>query len=205
MCLTIDDHLSWCKHVDEICRKVSLAIGALKRVRPFISKETAIQIYNALIMPYFDYCGPVWDCLSGYLSDKLQKLQNRAARIITKSRFDTSLDHLLSTLDWERLFLRQKKQKALMMFKSVNGLAPEYLQSLFSQCRSVCNFRDSQGKLTLPKPSNNYLKLSFSDSGAMLWNNMPKSLKNALSVNHSKRLIKNLALADISDSHMAIM
>ena len=27
-------------------------------------------------MPHFDYCSPVWDCLSGYLSDKLQKLQN---------------------------------------------------------------------------------------------------------------------------------
>ena len=76
--LTIDDHLSWCKHIDEICKKVSSAIGVLKRLRPFVSKETAIQIYNALIMPHFDYC------LSGYLSDKLQKLQNRAARIITK-------------------------------------------------------------------------------------------------------------------------
>ena len=72
--LTIDAQLSWGKHVEEICRKVSSAIGALKRVRPFISKETAIQIYNALIMPHFDYCSPVWDCLSGYLSDKLQKL-----------------------------------------------------------------------------------------------------------------------------------
>ena len=41
--LTIDDHLPWCKHVDEICKNVSSAIGALKRVRPFISKETAIQ------------------------------------------------------------------------------------------------------------------------------------------------------------------
>ena len=203
--LTIDDHHSWCKHVDEICKKVSSAIGALKRVRPFISKETAIQIYNALIMPHFDYCSPVWDCLSGYLSDKLQKLQNRAARIITKSRFDTSSDHLLSTLDWVRLFLRRKKQKALMMFKSMNGLAPEYLQSLFSQRRSVYNLRDSEGKLTLPKPSTNYLKRSFSYSGAMLWNNMPKSLKTAISVNHFKQLIKKLALADISDSHTAIM
>ena len=44
---------------NEICKKVSSAIGALKRVRPFISKETAIQIYNALIMPHFDYCSPV--------------------------------------------------------------------------------------------------------------------------------------------------
>ena len=135
--LTIDDRLSWCKHVDEICKKVSSAIGVLKRVRPFISKETAIQIYNALIMPHFDYCSPVWDCLSGYLSDKLQKLQNRAARIITKSPFDTSSDHLLSNLDWERLFLRRKKQKALMMFKSMNVLAPEYLQSFLSASLSV--------------------------------------------------------------------
>ena len=52
--LTIDAQLSWGKHVEEICKKVSSAIGALKRVRPFISKETAIQIYNALIMPHSD-------------------------------------------------------------------------------------------------------------------------------------------------------
>ena len=186
-------------------RRPQTSAARLKRVRPFISKETAIQIYNALIMPHFDYCSPVWDCLSGYLSDKLQKLQNRAARIITKSPFDTSSDHLLSTLDWERLFLRRKKQKALMMFKSMNGLAPEYLQSLFSQRRSVYNLRDSEGKLTLPKPSTNYLKRSFSYSGAMLWNNMPKSLKSAVSVNQFKQLIKKVALADISDSHTAIM
>ena len=96
--LAIDDHLSWCKHVDEIFQKVSSAIGVLKRVQPFISKETAIQIYNASIIPHFDYCRLVWDCLSGYLRDKLQKLQNRAARIITKSPFDTSSDHLLSSL-----------------------------------------------------------------------------------------------------------
>ena len=90
-------------------------MGALKRVRPFISKETAIQIYNALIMPHLDYCSPVWDCLSGYLSDKLQKLQNRSARVITKLPFDASSNDLLSTLRWERLSLRRKKQKALMM------------------------------------------------------------------------------------------
>ena len=110
--LTIDAHLSWGEHVEEICKKVSSAIGALKRVRPFISKETAILIYNTLILPHFDYCSPVWDCLSGYLSDKLQKLQNRAARVITKSPFDASSNHLLSTLNWERLSLRRKKQKA---------------------------------------------------------------------------------------------
>ena len=181
-------------------------VAFLRQLHPceyIISKGIAIQIYNALIMPHFDYCSPVWDCLSGYLRDKLQKLQNRAARVITKLPFDTSSNYLLSTPNWEGLFLRRKKQKGLTMFKTVNGLAPHHLQSLFSQHHSVYNLRDSEGKLTLPKPSTNYLKRSFSYSGAMLWNNFPKCLKNAVSVNNFKHIIKNVA--DISDCHTAIM
>jgi len=86
-----------------MCQKVSSAIGALKRVRPFIPKKLSIQIYNALIVPYFDYCSPVWECLSRYPSNnyKLQKLQNRAARVITTLPFDTNSNHLLTTLHWE--------------------------------------------------------------------------------------------------------
>ena len=175
--LTIDAHLSWSKHVEEICKKVSSAIGALKRVRPFIWKGTAIQIYNASIMPHFDYYSPLWDCLSGYLSDKLQKLQNLAARVITILPFDTSSNYFLLTLDWERLLLRRKNQKALTMFKTMNALATDYLQRLYSQRHSVYNLRDSEGKLTLRKPNTNYLKRSFSYIGAILWNNLPKCLK----------------------------
>ena len=80
--LTIDAQFSWSKHVDKICKKASSAIGALKRVRTFFSTDVAVQIYNALILPHFDYCSPVCDCMSGYLSDTLQKLQNRAVRVI---------------------------------------------------------------------------------------------------------------------------
>ena len=109
--ITIDARLSWSKHVEDICKNVSSAIGALKRVPSYISKGTAVQIYNALIMPHFDYCNPVWDYLTGSLSDKLQKLQNRAARVITKLAFDTSLNYFLSTLDWERLFFDERNRK----------------------------------------------------------------------------------------------
>ena len=50
----IDAQVTWSKHVEEICKKIFSAIGALKRVRPFIPKEASIQNYNALIVPYFD-------------------------------------------------------------------------------------------------------------------------------------------------------
>ena len=80
------------------------------------------------------------------------------------------------------------------MYKTMNDLAPEYLQSLFSQRQSAYNLRNSEGRLTLSKPSTNYLKRSFSYSGAMLWNNLPKNLKNAASVEHFKRNIKKVAV-----------
>ena len=88
-----------------------------------------------------------------------------------------------------------------MMYKTMNDLAPEYL-SLFSQRHSADNLKNSEGRLTLSKPSTNYLKRSFSYSGAMLWNNLPKNLKNAASVEHFRRNMKKVA--DISDSHTAI-
>ena len=87
--LIIDENLSWKAHINEISKKASSGIGALKRVmpRPFLSMHTAIKIYKCLIEPHFDYCSAVWDGFTQQLSKKLQKLQNRA---ITKSSYDTS-------------------------------------------------------------------------------------------------------------------
>ena len=52
-------------------KKVSSGIGALKRVRPFVSMHTAIKIYKGLIEPHFDYCSAVWDGLTQQVSEKL--------------------------------------------------------------------------------------------------------------------------------------
>jgi hypothetical protein len=54
----IDEHLSWSVglHIRKLCKKNASAIGALKRIRPFITTNTAIQVYQSLIQPHFDYC-----------------------------------------------------------------------------------------------------------------------------------------------------
>ena len=58
-----------------------------------------------------------------------------------------------------RVFVfRQKKEKALMMYKTMNDLAPEYLQSHFSQSHAAYNLRNCDGRLTLSKPGTNYFK-----------------------------------------------
>ena len=134
-------------------------------LRPFISESTALQIYQALILPHFDYCSPVWDELSVTLSDKLQKLQNRAARVIARSSYDTSASILLIRLNWHNLSTRRKKLKATLMFKIIKGLSPEYLQDLFSIRSTKYNLRDSEIKLNLPKPRTNYCKRALGYKG----------------------------------------
>ena len=163
-----------------------------------------MQIYNALILPHCDHCSPVWDCLSSHLSDTLQKLQNRAARVITKSPYDTSSSLLLNKLKWEKLSKRRQMQKALIMFNTIHKLAPKCLHQLFTPRRSEYNLRNLEGKLALPKPHTNYLKRSFSYSGALLWNNLPQEMRDTDSIGLFKRKISN-RISDISDSHTAIM
>ena len=72
--LLIKKHLSWSKHMDDKSMKISSAIGALKRVRPFTSERTALQICQSLILPHLDHCSSICDGLGVALSDKLQKL-----------------------------------------------------------------------------------------------------------------------------------
>ena len=110
-----------------------IGIGALKRLRPFICEDTAILLYRALIEPYFDYCCPVWDGLSHELADKLQKLQNRAIRVITKSDHYSSATALRGELGWDNISTRRKKQKLKLMFnfeRSVSGVPKRPIYAL---------------------------------------------------------------------------
>ena len=40
----IDEHLTWSVHIDKLCKKIASAIGVLKRIRPFITTNTAVQV-----------------------------------------------------------------------------------------------------------------------------------------------------------------
>ena len=65
------------------------------------------------------------------------------------------------------------------------------------------DFRNSVRKLNLPKPRTNYLKRSFSYSGALLWNSLPESIRAIRSTGQFKKEI-NRAL-ETFDSHSAIL
>ena len=77
------------------------------------------------------------------VSEKLQKLQNRAIRVITKSSYDTSSRCLLNSLGWDNLLVRRAKEKATLMNKCINNLAPAYLCNLFTSKTPNHYFRNA--------------------------------------------------------------
>ena len=75
----------WTPRKITLSTKASAGLGAIKRARNLIPREILIMICNAPIQPHFDYCSSVWGSISVCQSERLQKLQNRAARLINFS------------------------------------------------------------------------------------------------------------------------
>jgi hypothetical protein len=102
-------------------------------IRDFVDRKTLSSINNALIRPHFDYCSEVWDALGVGLSSRLQKLQNRAAKIIMNLRYNTPGIEAINALaiGWEPIETRRAKSKVKQMYKVLNDLAPSSLAALF--------------------------------------------------------------------------
>ena len=183
----IDERLCWSVHIDYICKKVSSAIGGLRQIREFTTKGTAITVYNGLILPWFDYCDVVWDNLPVTLAERLQKLQNRAARVVTRHGYDVRSSDILKVLNWETLEERRFRHKATMMYKVQNNYAPIYLQNLFYEKTNVHNLRNSSNQLVLGKPRTESLKKAFEYDGAKIWNQLPNDVKIVKNLSQFKR------------------
>ena len=91
----IDENLGWQTHIDKLSKKVASRIGAIRIIRPFVPPHILHYIYNALIQSHFDYRNRVWDNCGKTLFDRLQKLQSRAARVLTFSSYDADANRLI--------------------------------------------------------------------------------------------------------------
>ena len=118
----LDENLNWEKHIDYIRVKFHEVQEQLKGYGNLLIKALWLKY---IMQPYFDYCSEVWDCFNKGLSDRLQKLQIRAARMIMGLKNEHGQSAIaLKSLGWMTLEERRAQLKAKLMFKTVNGLAP---------------------------------------------------------------------------------
>ena len=77
---------------------MAAGIEAIKRIRYCVPPANLHSIYRGIVQSHFDYCNAVWNSCSKSLSNKLQRLQNRAARVLTYSNYDTDANELIKIL-----------------------------------------------------------------------------------------------------------
>lgn len=184
--INIDENLIWNTHFAYVSKKVSSNLWLLSKIKIYLSLEHRLLFYNAYIKPHFDYCSIIWGSSTNSNINNINKLQRRACKCILGNeytRLDEARDRLKILSFDETVFL----QKAKIMFKIANNIAPEYLADLF-QMRNVndsCSILRSvtHRNFLVPKPNINLFKDSLSYSGAVIWNSVPLEIKNSQSVN----------------------
>ena len=173
----LDPCLSWNDQIDHIAAKISSRLGMLRKARKIIPREACITLYNAMVLPLFDYCSVVWDSCGNMNRDYLDKLQRRAASIIEGHQVEFS--NIRHTLNWPSLQSRRDYQKCILVYKCRNSLAPEYLLNEFTQSRDYHTYNTRhRDLLRLPLAKTAKYQSSFRFSGAKTWNMLPLNLRN---------------------------
>ena len=147
---------------------------------------------NGIVEPQLRYCCSVLGACGGTKLQVLQKLQNRAARIVTNSSYDSSASALIQTLNWPTVADMIHVETACMVCKSINDLAPEYLSEIFTK-NSACsrkNLRNTATDLQVPLMKTCNGQRVFSYRGAGVWNHLDSKVKQASSFKAFKEGLK---------------
>ena len=130
--------LTWDNQIKHISTKVSNGLRMLYLARKLTdNQETLKTIYYSLVQLYFGYCHVVWGDCSKTRGEKLQKLQNRAARIITRADYSI---RSLNTSEWSNLEERRKRHLLVTMFKMFNNDCPTYLREQFHRTSEIHDY-----------------------------------------------------------------
>ena len=157
----------------------------------FLSEAIGKTLYTSIVEPHFQYCCSVWGCCNSTDSLQLQKLQNRAARIVRNSHFDAPSKPLIQSLGWKTMEEMINRQVNLAVFKCLNSIAPKYLCDIFTKntANATHGLRNTNTDVRLPLRSsaNGRKRISFRD--AKCWSGLSIEAKLTTSIKGFKCLI----------------
>ena len=93
--VTIDSNITWNIQTTNVCKKISSRIGLIRRLKNVLPNHTIHNLYYPLIQSNIENCLTVWGLSAQKYIGQLQKLQNRAARVITGNFNRSSPSHLI--------------------------------------------------------------------------------------------------------------
>ncbi len=128
----LDEHLSFNQHCNVLSNKLSKSLYCINKVKNLLSKKTLRLLYFALFHPHINYCPIILNCTSQKNKTRIQKIQKKAIRVITKSGFNAHTEQLFCEnriLNLENIILLQS---ALFMHSYIYNYAPSAFSDLWN-------------------------------------------------------------------------
>ena len=193
--LTSDEH---------IAKTVSICLHKLvqiNRIKHLLDKKTILLLMNSFVFSKLYYCSTVWSNTSKHNINKLHLVQNFAARVVLGLKKFDHISQAIKPLNWlpvnDRIYLND----AVMMYKCINKLVPDYLIEKFT-LRSQTHTRNTRqcDQLNIPRCRLTTGQRSFTYRGAKLWNNLRDNVRSSDSVKVFRKKIVNLLFSSLLHS-----
>ena len=144
----IDRKFDMERQVNSICASGYFYLKQLYHMKKYLDRDSLESVVHAFVSCRLDYCNSLLYGINKSHLDKLQRLQNCAARLVTGTRKYEHITPVLKELHWLPVRFRIQYKILLLCFKCFYGIAPSYLCDLLAPYNPSCyNFRSCSGNL----------------------------------------------------------
>ena len=194
----MDGKLSMVDHVKAICKSAYLNLRNISHVRRYLTEDATTTLIHSLVISKLDNLNALLYGLPDTLINRLQLLQNHAAKLIKRKKKHDHVTPLLIELHWLPVQTRIRYKIILLTFKCLNGKAPKYLADLLEAYNPARSLRSSSQNLLKEKPGRlkSYGDRAFSVAAPRLWNSLPADLRSMSSLETFKRHLKTYLFKD---------
>ena len=188
----IDKDLTMNCQITNLSKAVYLEIRRLKHMSKFVDENCLKTLAASFILSRLDYCNALYKNLNKSQIEKLQKLQNFAAKVVLSKSIYDHVTPLLIDLHCLPVSFRIDFKIAVLAFKCIHNLAPSYLSDLLEIYAPSRSLRSAS--LCLLKPFKTKFKTlgdkCFSFTAPKVWNDLPVSLRQETSLDVFKSKLK---------------
>ena len=187
--IKIDNNLNFDEHVSSLCKKANMKLHALSRISHLMNKDKLRLLMKAFIESQFAYCPLVWMFHSRILNNKINKLHERALRLVYKD-IHLSFHEMLEIDKSFSIHDRNLQKLATEMFKVKNNLSPSFMKSIFILNECKYDLRKNPGFTGKNIRTTAYGSETISYRGPQTWDIVPNEIKNSSSLEQFKQKIK---------------
>ena len=187
--IELDYLLNFDQQISNMCMKAARQLNVLQRISKFLNLECRLLAYKSFIRSNFNYCPVIWHYCSKTNTEKLEKLQFRALKIVFND-YKSCYEDLLSKAKVPTLYQSRIRTIAIETFKCLYELSPPYVTDLV-------NFKSSnysskyQNTAEVPMIRTvSYGKQSFKYDAARVWNSLPNDIRITENYGEFVRLIR---------------